>query len=382
MSVLGIPGSETSNPVSTGWGTTAAPGACHAERSACTAGDGSDREAVADREARVSVVGEQAQFVRPRGERRDRKGHAATRRARRVSPPQRWRVGSARRVNSNPVGSGRGTNAVPGGRHRTTGGNARWARTKGSARAADDGRNGETVADREARGSVVGEQAQFVCSRRERGRDGKGQAAVCRARGVSPRQGWHAGGGEGEESDPVGSGRGTNAVPGGRDRTTGGNARWACAEGGARAPGDGRDGETVADREARVSVVGEQAQLVRPRRDRGRERQGRAAARRPRRVTPTQVVGGVGGARHKDSDPVFWGRRRDAGPACRDGGTGRDGRRACGKSCGRHRNPAHAFRCSASIGKGDASRKIARGSRTEANRYRRACASHQVIRAS
>src|SRR6266850_2241957 len=282
MSVLGIPGSETSNPVSTGWGTTAAPGGCHAERSACTTGDGGDGEAVADREARVSVVGEQAQFVRPRGERRERKGHAAARRARRVLPPKRWRVGSARRVNSNPVGSGRGTNAVPGGRH----------------------------------------------------------------------------------------------------RTTGGNARWACAEGGARAPGDGRDGETVADREARVPVVREQAQLVCPRRDRGRDRKGHAAARRPRRVTPTQVVGGVGGARHKDSDPVFWGRRSDAGTACRDGGTGRDGRRACGKSCGRHRNPAHAFRCSASIGKGDASRKIARGSRTEANRYRRACASHQVIRAS
>src|SRR6266850_9601 len=382
MSVLGIPGSETSNPVSTGWGTTAAPGACHAERSACTAGDGSDREAVADREARVSVVGEQAQFVRPRGERRDRKGHAATRRARRVSPPQRWRVGSARRVNSNPVGSGRGTNAVPGGRHRTTGGNARWARTKGSARAADDGRNGETVADREARGSVVGEQAQLVCSRGERGRDRKGQAAACRARGVTPRNGRRVGSARRVKSNPVGSGRGTNgapAGPGGRHRATGSDA---CRAGGEATDVTGGNRETVADREARVSVVGEQAQLVRPRRDRGRERQGRAAARRPRRVTPTQVVGGVGGARHKDSDPVFWGRRRDAGPACRDGGTGRDGRRACGKSCGRHRNPAHAFRCSASIGKGDASRKIARGSRTEANRYRRACASHQVIRAS
>src|SRR6266850_380532 len=125
MSVLGIPGSETSNPVSTGWGTTAAPGGCHAERSACTTGDGGDGEAVADREARVSVVGEQAQFVCPRGELRDRKGHAAACRAGRVTPRQGRRVGSARPIKSNPVGSGRGTNAVPSGRHRTTGGNAR-----------------------------------------------------------------------------------------------------------------------------------------------------------------------------------------------------------------------------------------------------------------
>src|SRR6267142_2003012 len=269
MSVLGIPGSETSNPVSTGWGTTAAPGGCHAERSACTTGDGGDGEAVADREARVSVVGEQAQFVRPRGERRERKGHAAARRARRVSPPQGWGVGSAGHVDSNPVGSGRGTNAAPGGRHRTTGGNARWARAKGSARAAGDGRDGETVADREARVPVVGEQAQLVCPRGERGRDRKGHAAACRARGVTPRKGRRVGSARRVKSNPVGSGRGTNgapAGPGGRHRTTGSDA---CRAGAEATDGTGGNRETVADREARVSPVGEQAQLVGPRGDHG-----------------------------------------------------------------------------------------------------------------